>query len=339
MTRRAATPVRRAAAHQLAALGTASVAMLALCGAESLRAAVPSDSPAGMQSEVIFADYSPLARSAELMRRLLSPLTAMQIRRQSARAGRPLREQPIDLKNEKFTVYVPSRTPAKGYALLVFVPPWREAVVPPHWTAALDRHGMIFVSASNSGNDADVLDRREPLALLAAYNVLRRYPVDSDRVYIGGFSGGSRVAIRLAVAYPDVFRAALLNAGSDSIGDGRLPLPEGELFRQFQDSTRLVYLTGQDDSAGLDQDVRSRQSMQEWCAFDLQTQFILRAGHEAAGAAALDRALDALGDHQRPDPQRLAAHAGRASRPAWLQAWSGREACSSAASPAKHGRR
>jgi hypothetical protein len=68
-----------------------------------------------------------------------------------------------------------------------------------------------------------------------------------------------------------------------------------------------VYLTGQDDSVGIDQDVRSRESMQEWCAFDLQTQLILRAGHEAAGPAALDRALDALADHQRPDPQRLAA--------------------------------
>jgi dienelactone hydrolase len=313
MTRRAAAPLRRAAAplrraaRPLAALGAASVAMLALGGAESLRAATPSDSPTGVQSEVMFADYSPLARSAELMRRLLSPLTALQVRRQSAGSGRPLREQPIDLESEKFTVYVPSQTPAKGYALLVFVPPWREAVVPPHWTAALDRHGMIFVSASNSGNDADVLDRREPLALLAAYNVMRRYPVDSERVYIGGFSGGSRVAIRLAVAYPDVFHAALLNAGSDSIGDGRIPLPEGELFRRFQDSSRLVYLTGQDDSAGLDQDVRSRQSMQEWCAFDLQTQLMLRAGHETAGAAALDRALDALADRQRPDPQRLAA--------------------------------
>lgn len=207
--------------------------------------------------------------------------------------ARPACEQPIDLANEKFTLYVPTRTPAKGYALLVFVPPWREAVVPPHWIAALDRHDMIFVSASNSGNDANVLDRREPLALLAAHNVRQRYPVDPDRVYIGGFSGGSRVAMRLAVAYPDVFRAALLNAGSDSIGDGQLPLPAAELVRQFQDSTRLVYLTGQDDSVGLDQDVRSRESMQEWCAFDLQTQLLLRAGHEAAGPAALNRALDA----------------------------------------------
>ncbi len=260
-----------------------------------------------MQTEVAFAEYSPLAGSAELMRRLLSPLTAEQMRRESARSGEPLRGQPIDLAKEKFTVYVPSPAPAHGYALLVFVPPWRDASVPPHWIGALDGHAMIFVCASNSGNDANVLDRREPLALLAAYNIMRRYPVDPARVYVGGFSGGSRVALRLAVAYPDVFRGALLDAGSDSIGDGQLPLPPADLFRQFQESSRLVYLTGQDDSVGLDQDVHSRQSMQEWCAFDLDTQLMLRAGHEPAGSAALDRALDALTDPHAPEPRRLAA--------------------------------
>jgi len=294
----------RPAAHRLAALGFVPILVFA---AAAGRAAAAPDSPTGLQPGVAFADYSPLAGSAELMRRLLSPLTVEQMRREGARSGQPLRGQPIDLANEKFTVYVPRRAPARGYALLVFVPPWRDAVVPPHWIGALDRHAMIFVSAANSGNDANVLDRREPLALLAAHNVMRRYPLDPARVYVGGFSGGSRVALRLAVAYPDVFRGALLDAGSDSIGDGQLPLPAANLFRQFQEASRLVYLTGQDDSAGLDQDVRSRQSMQEWCVFDLDTQLMLRAGHEPAGSAAVDRALDALTGTHAPDPQKLAA--------------------------------
>ncbi len=271
------------------------------------RAATPAEGATGLQAEITFGDYSPLASSAELMRRLLSPLTAAQARRETARSGQPLREQPVDLAHEKFTVYVPGRAPAQGYALLVFVPPWREAVVPPHWTGALDAHAMIFVSASNSGNDANVLDRREPLALLAAYNVMQRYPVDPARIYVGGFSGGARVALRLALAYPDLFRGALLEAGSDAIGDGQLPLPAADLFRQFQETSRLVYLTGQDDSFGLDQDERSRQSMQQWCVFDLDTQLMLRAGHEPAGSAALDHALDALIAHRAPDPKNLAS--------------------------------
>jgi hypothetical protein len=47
--------------------------------------------------------------------------------------------------------------------------------------------------------------------------------------------------------------------------------------------------------------------MQEWCAFDLDTQLMLRAGHEPAGSAAVARALDALTDTHAPEPQRLAA--------------------------------
>jgi hypothetical protein len=296
---------------RLAALGAAFLPILAFA-ADAVPEA-PPNVPTGMQRDVGFADYSPLASSTELMRRLVSPLTSLQMRRQSAQSGNSLRETPIDLAKEQFTVYVPAHAPVKGYALLVFVPPWREAAVPPHWIGALDRHDMIFASAANSGNDANVLDRREPLALLAAYNVMRRYRVDADRVYIAGFSGGSRVALRLAIAYPDVFRGALLHAGSDAIGDAQLPLPPGELWRRFQDSSRLVYLTGQDDPSAIDQDVRSRQSLQEWCAFDLNTQLVLRAGHEPAGAAAFDRALDALADRRPPQPQRLAACRTRAA--------------------------
>jgi poly(3-hydroxybutyrate) depolymerase len=62
------------------------------------------------------------------------------------------------------------------------------------------------------------LERRIPLALLAAHNVMQRYPVDKERLYIGGMSGGSRVALRIALAFPDVFHALLLHSGSDRIG-------------------------------------------------------------------------------------------------------------------------
>src|SRR6185437_14118655 len=168
--------------------------------------AASASAPAGLQRNVVFAAYSPLAGSAELMRRLMSPLEAMRLQRQLVQQHQALREQSIDLRRERFVIYVPTRAPpANGFALLVFVPPWKQAVVPQDWIPALDGSGTIFVSANDSGNDADVLDRREPLALLAAYNIMRRYRIDPQRVYVGGFSGGSKVALRLALAYPDLF--------------------------------------------------------------------------------------------------------------------------------------
>ena len=270
--------------------------------------AAAADAPAGrtgLQSDVAFADYSPLSRSAELARRSLSPLNAIVQRQQAAAAGRAIPDQPIDLSQERFALYVPDQAPPQGYALLVFVSPWPGATVPSRWLPVLDRHGMIFVVAANAGNDTPTRERREPLALLAAYNVMRRYRVDAARVYVGGFSGGSLVALRTALAYPDLFHGALLDAGSDPIGTA-IPPPPAELFRQFQEATRLVYLTGARDDFHIDADNGSLRSLPDWCVFDVDVEAMPWTGHELANPAALDRALDALGRHNPPDPGRLA---------------------------------
>jgi len=112
--------------------------------------------------------YSSLSRNEEIARRTLSPLTQRRGQQMLAATRQAFRDQPIDLTKERFTVYVPGGPPAKeGFGLLVFIAPWSEATRPQMWRPPLSRHGMIFVSAMSSGNDAKVLDRRMPLALLA----------------------------------------------------------------------------------------------------------------------------------------------------------------------------
>jgi hypothetical protein len=259
----------------------------------------------GLQNDVVFSDYSPLSSSAELMHRFLSPLNAARAGKRLAQSAVALRDQPIDLAQERFTVFVPSHSPAEGYGLLVFVPPWENAMLPRGWAAILDRHGVIFVSAANSGNEANILDRREPLALLAAHNIMQRFHVDPARIYVGGFSGGSRVALRLALGFPDIFRGAFLNAGSDPIGDAQAPLPPPELFSRFQQMTRIVYISGQNDAVNVEKDAASEQSLREWCVFDWYAERSPWAGHEAAGPAVLGRALDMLDKHAEPDLTRL----------------------------------
>jgi hypothetical protein len=258
----------------------------------------------GLQNDVVFSDYSPLSASAELVRRLLSPLNAVEVGKRLAHSAVALRDQPIDLARERFAVYVPSHPPARGYGLLVFVPPWENAMLPRGWAAILDRRGVIFVSAANSGNEANILDRREPLALLGAHNIMQRFHVDPERIYIGGFSGGSRIALRLALGFPDVFRGAFLNAGSDPIGDAQTPLPPPELFSRFQ-MTRIVYISGQNDAVNVDKDAASEQSLLEWCVFDWYAERSPWTSHEVAGPAVLGRALDMLDKHAEPNLARL----------------------------------
>lgn len=259
----------------------------------------------GLQTGVHFDDYSPLTRADEVMRRLLSPLQTLRAKDAIAKSGQRVREQSIDLAHEDFSVYVPNTKPKDGYALLVFTLPWNKATLPPLWAVELDKHGMIFVLPANSGNGENVLDRREPLALLAAYNVMRHYPIDPERVYIGGLSGGSRVALRLALGYPDLFRGALLNAGSDPIGTAQIRLPPADLLHKFQETTRLVYLTGKDDVEPLQRDVRSRDSMANWCVFDIKTVTLPWTAHEVVGGASFNLGLNALETHEQATPDKL----------------------------------
>ena len=248
-----------------------------------------------LQPAIRFSEYSPLASSGEIVRRTLPPLTQRYGQQVLARKGQALREHPVDLAEEEFAVYVPAGPPPKeGYGLLVFVSPGDDALQPVYWRAPLDRHRVIFVCAARSGNEALLLERRIPLAVLAWQNVRARYPIDPARVYVGGLSGGSRVAEMLALGYPDLFRGALLNAGSDPIDGTRgIYLPPADLFHQFQ-RTRVVFVTGAHDDVNLDDDAASRHSLRDFCVFDTEVKQPPRLGHELMDANALDGALSAL---------------------------------------------
>ena len=266
----------------------------------------------GLRNDVVFSEYSPLSTTAELVRRLCSPLKGLQLSQAAEHARQTLHGQPIDLGKERYSLYVPGHPPPSGgYSLLVFIPPWTRAEVPRQWIRALDSYNTILVTAANSGNDAPTIDRREPLVLLAALNVMTQYSVDPQQVYIGGFSGGSRIALRLALGYPDVFHGALLNAGSDSIGTADVPLPPADLLRRFQESTRLVFVTGERDEENLADDMRSQGSLGKWCVFDVLVQTEPRIGHELADVSAFGRALGALLAPHHSSPDKLGACTAR----------------------------
>jgi pimeloyl-ACP methyl ester carboxylesterase len=270
---------------------------LAILGAGLLVAqpAVASgDDLTGLKKDVTFTGYTPLSGNAEIIRRMLSPLAAAQIPDALARGGERLSDQPVNLPDERFILYVPSHEPFEGYGLLVFVPPWNEAIIPSDWVPVLDRLGLVFVSAARSGNDASVFGRRYPLALLAEFNVARAYRINLQRTYIAGFSGGSRVALRLALAYPDVFRGAILNASSDPIGDSKAPLPPKDLFFRFQESMHLVYVTGGRDTQPTINDRASMRSLRNWCVSNIDSYVEPFMAHDAMSGTALTRALEFL---------------------------------------------
>lgn len=263
-----------------------------------------------VEPDVVFTKYSSLSRPSEVSRRVLPPVAFHRTEEELAARNQRLADQAIDLVKEKFDIYVPPEPPPPGgYGLLVYIAPWDEPTRQKDWYAALDSHKLIFVAAQDSGNDRNVINRRIPLAILAYENVHDRFPVNNQRVFIAGFSGGSRLAGMVALAYPDVFRGVILNAGSDAIdgsvqGEGNFK-PSAELFRAFQRS-RLVYITGEDDLDHLQRDKVSRESMRENCVLDIRDVLEPHVAHLPVDGTALDRALDALEAPATIDAEELA---------------------------------
>jgi len=270
--------------------------------------AAPAQQTDGGAHGVVFTQYTPLFSNAEILSRLLSPLALEAARDTLARTHKTLSPYSLDLAKESFLVYVPHRPPPspRGFALLVFVPPQDQAVLPYGWASELDHYGMIFVTPAHAGNETAVLSRRVPLALSAEANIVREYSIDPERIYIGGFSGGSRVAERIALSYPDIFHGALLNAGAEPLGNEKEPLPSRDLFERFQSASRLVYITGVRDTVNLGSDEASSHSMREWCVANVETDQAPDVEHQVMSPAALRRALDQLLKPAPDDPARLA---------------------------------
>lgn len=288
---------------------TLIVTALALnCVVSRSAAAAATELPRGTPDQVVLRRYSPLFSNAEVVRRLLSPLAWQQVHDSLTRELATFKPYAIDLSKERFLVYVPSRAPPspRGYALLVWVPPFNEARLPFGWASQLDHYGVIFIAPAQAGNTANVLSRRVPLALSAEENLIHEYPIDRERIFVGGFSGGSRVALRIALGYPDVFHGALLHAGSNPLGEG-FPLPPRDLFQRFQSSTHLVYFTGATDTDHLSGDSSSAASMQQFCVFNVETHEVPDEGHEQMSATVFGRALDRLLSPVSAEPARLSA--------------------------------
>jgi predicted esterase len=112
-----------------------------------------------------------------------------------------------------------------------------------------------MVSAYKSGNDRHPLDRFR-LALDATCNMCRTYRIDRRRIFIGGFSGGARIASMLGVAYGDVFTGTLCVCGVNFYR--ALRSPEGEEYpatyspdpgawARAKQVGRFVLITGETD--------------------------------------------------------------------------------------------
>jgi hypothetical protein len=240
--------------------GKLLLALVFFCSCDTSRAA---SSPS---KRMTLQQLSPLASADEITERLLTPVTQDRIVKFKGKANISLQDQAIVPGQEPFEIYVPEPDANGRFGLLVFIWPADDIQVPPDWWKVLRDRNMIYVAARKSGNEENIFDRRVPLALHVYEYARRHHDLDPQRIYIGGFSGGSRTAQRVAMGYPDVFSGVFMVGGSDVLGgESGFTLPAENLVRLLQDRTRFVFATGGNDSPNRAKDARTRKNLDALC--------------------------------------------------------------------------
>jgi len=125
------------------------------------------------------------------------------------------------------------------HGVLVFVHPGNSALPMPGWAEVLDRRNLAYIAAEGFGNDRPG-NQRALAALLALTHLSRTQKIDAHRRYVGGMSGGGKMASQILARFPGFFDGALCIVGAEIV------VPEAQL-KLTLGNKRVVFMTGNKD--------------------------------------------------------------------------------------------
>lgn len=182
-----------------------------------------------------------------------------------------------------FHVRMPQGTAPHG--VLVFVHPGNNAEPMDGWGEVLDRRDLVYIAAEGFGNDKPG-NQRALVALLALKQLSRTTTFDPARRYVGGMSGGGKIASQVLSRFPGFFDGALCIVGADTVSPQALRAPG-------MANKRVVFMTGDRDFNHYDVlDVYKR--FVEAGVSDSHLMDLGGFSHQYPDARQLDAALDLL---------------------------------------------
>ena len=146
-----------------------------------------------------------------------------------------------DSTKQTYELFVPEQySPDKSWPVVLFVSPGNRGTGFSRWQQVCRREQIIFASPHAAGNNTP-MPRRIRIVMDVLDDLRRRYNVDPDRTYIGGFSGGGRVACSIAFALPEYFGGVLPVCAGGELRQ------ESALRRRVIDRLSVAQLTGEAD--------------------------------------------------------------------------------------------
>jgi predicted esterase len=185
-----------------------------------------------------------------------------------------------DSTRTRYQLFVPvSYKHARSSPLILFL---SSADIPDEfasWATVCRKHDVLYASAHEAGDNCPATKRLR-IALDVFDDIRRRMNVDTDRVYLGGFSEGARTACEAVYAFPE-FAGGLVAVG------GASPL-RGEpwLRDRVQERLSIALLTG-----NLDYSRGEMESYRFPVLHELQVRsklWVPRVGHAMPPASVLE---------------------------------------------------
>jgi hypothetical protein len=169
---------------------------------------------------------------------------------------------------------------------MVFVSPTNSGKPPKGWLELLQQRRLSWVAADGFGN-REPSAQRVLVAVMGLSLAQRAGAVDRKRIYIGGMSGGGRIASMTAPRFPQMFSGGLYIVGAN------FWMPVDAKLKQLAAQNRYVFITGNEDFNHLDmKSVYSRYRKNGLDASLLMD--ISGYGHEYPDIEQLGQAIDFL---------------------------------------------
>jgi predicted esterase len=189
-----------------------------------------------------------------------------------------------DSKKQKYQLYVPDQFAAtKAWPLIVFLSPANGPIGWPNFESVCSREGILFCSPYKAGN-ATPAGLRIRIILDMVDDVRRRFPIDPNQTYIGGFSGGGRLSCSIGFATREIFAGVMPVCGTNPLKS--LPY----LRHRLVDRVSVAFVTGQKDFNRSEHDVSMAPYLKE---LGIRTQFwvVPGMGHDIPPGAVMDEVV------------------------------------------------
>lgn len=147
-----------------------------------------------------------------------------------------------DSTKQRYELFVPPKPKDRkhGHPVVLFI---SAGDAPAGWSqleAVCKQQGILFASPHGAGNNTP-MPRRVRIVLDVLDDIRREHPVDPDRTYLAGFSGGGRVASAIAFALPELFGGVMPVCAGGELRD------EPWLRHRAIERLSLAFVTGTSD--------------------------------------------------------------------------------------------